>query len=168
VANSLAGYLRDAGAKLMVTDIYEAARARAAALPGVEVVDPDAIYDVVADVFAPCALGGVLNEETIARLQVPIVCGAANNQLADEEADADRLRSRGIIYAPDYIVNAGGVINVASEYAGPYDRAAAMAKAGEIFDTTTLVIQRSRDEGITTAKAANDIAEQRIEAGRTK
>jgi leucine dehydrogenase len=168
VANSLAGYLRDAGAKLMVTDIYEAARARAAALPGVEVVDPDAIYDVVADVFAPCALGGVLNEETIARLQVPIVCGAANNQLADEEADADRLRSRGIIYAPDYIVNAGGVINVASEYAGPYDRAAAMAKAGEIFDTTTLVIQRSRDEGITTAKAANDIAEQRIEAGRTE
>jgi glutamate dehydrogenase/leucine dehydrogenase len=78
------------------------------------------------------------------------------------------LHSRGIIYAPDYIVNAGGVINVASEYAGPYDRAAAMAKAGEIFDTTTLVIQRSRDEGITTAKAANDIAEQRIEAGRTE
>lgn len=168
VANSLASYLREAGAKLVVTDIYEGARAKAAEMAGVELVEPDAIYDVAADIFAPCALGGVLNENTIARLQAPIVCGAANNQLGDEEADAERLMARGIIYAPDYIVNAGGVINVASEYAGPYDRDAAMAKAGEIFDTTTLVIQRSRDEGITTEQAADAIAEQRIAAGRVK
>ena len=167
VATSLSGYLRDAGAKLVVTDIYEAARARAAELTGVRVIAPDDIYAIEADVFAPCALGGVLNEDTIGRLQVPIICGAANNQLRDPE-DAERLRSRGIIYAPDYIVNAGGVINVASEYAGPYDRAAAMAKAGEIFYTTASVIKRSRDEGITTARAADELAEQRIDAGRVK
>ncbi len=166
VAMSLASYLRDAGVKLVVTDIYGAAKARAAELPGVEIVGAEDIYDVAADVFAPCALGGVLNEETIARLQAPIVCGAANNQLHEESADAERLRLRGIIYAPDYIVNAGGVINVASEYTGSYSREWAMRKAGEIFDTVTRVIQRSRDEGITTKKAADEIAEQRLKAER--
>ena len=166
VALSLASYLRDAGVKLVVTDIYGAAKARAAELPGVEIVGAEDIYDVAADVFAPCALGGVLNEETIARLQAPIVCGAANNQLHEESADAERLRLRGIIYAPDYIVNAGGVINVASEYTGSYSREWAMRKAGEIFDTVTRVIQRSRDEGITTKKAADEIAEQRLKAER--
>jgi leucine dehydrogenase len=165
VATSLAQHLLEAGAKLVVTDIYEDARARAAALPGVEIVGPDAIYDVAADVFAPCALGGVLNEETIARLQVPIVCGAANNQLRDD-ADAERLRARGVLWAPDYIANAGGVINVYHEIIGPYDREESLTQTARIFDTTARVLQRAHDEGITTLRAADDIAEQRIAAGR--
>ena len=165
VASSLAKHLLEAGAKLVVTDIYEDARVRAAALRGVEIVKPDAIYDVAADVFAPCALGGVLNEETIPRLQAPIVCGAANNQLR-EDADGDRLQARGVLWAPDYIANAGGVINVFYEFVGSYDREAAMAKASEIFDTMAGVIERSKTGGITTAQAADEIAEQRIAEGR--
>jgi leucine dehydrogenase len=165
VASALAQHLLEAGAKLVVTDIFEDARARAAALPGVEIVEPDAIFDVAADVFAPCALGGQLNEETIPRLQVPIVCGAANNQLR-EDADAERLQARGVLWAPDYIANAGGVINVYHEIIGPYDREASLAQTARIFDTTAQVIQRAHDEGITTLRAADDIAEQRIAAGR--
>ena len=166
VASALAQHLLEAGAKLVVTDIYEDARACAAALPGVEIVEPDAIFDAAADVFAPCALGGQLNEETIPRLQAPVVCGAANNQLR-EDADAERLQARGVLWAPDYIANAGGVINVYHEVVGPYDREASLAQTARIFDTTAQVIQRAHDEGITTLRAADDIAEQRIAAGRT-
>ena len=165
VATSLAGYLIEAGAKIVAADTYEGARARAAETDGVEVVEPDAIYDVPSDIFAPCALGGVLNEETIPRIQAPIVCGAANNQLR-EDADAGRLQERGILWAPDYIANAGGVINVYFEYGRTYDREAAMAKASEIFDTTTQVIETSREQGITTHAAADALAERRIEAAR--
>lgn len=165
VASSLAWHLLEAGAKLVVTDIFDDARARAAALPGVEIVEPDAIYDVAADVFAPCALGGVLNEETIPRLQTPVVCGAANNQLR-ADADAERLQARGVLWAPDYIANAGGVINVYHEVAGPYNREAAMAQTARIFDTTAQVIQRAKEDGTTTLRTADDLAEHRIAAGR--
>jgi len=165
VASSLATYLLEAGARLIVTDIHEGPRAKAAELRGVEVVAPEVIYDAEADIFAPCALGGTLNEDTIPRLRAPIVCGAANNQLRDP-ADARRLKDRGVVYAPDYIVNAGGVINVYFELAGSYDRGRAMAKATEIHDTTALVLRRSHDEGITTVQAADALAEQRIAAAR--
>lgn len=167
VANSLASYLLDAGAHLVVTDIYEGPRAKAAEMKDVEVVGPDAIYDVDADIFAPCALGGVLNSDTIGRLRAPIVCGAANNQIREPE-DAQRLKERGVIYAPDYIVNAGGVINVYYEHVGPYDREKALAKAGEIYDTTSRVLKRSREEGITTVQAADAIAEQRIQEAKRR
>ena len=165
VATSLARHLLEAGARLVVTDINDDARARAAAIGGVQVVEPDAVYDVECDIFAPCALGGVLNEDTIPRVKAPIVCGAANNQLRDE-ADAERLRQRGILYAPDYIVNAGGVINVYYELDRAYDREAAMGKAAQIFETTARVIETSRERDITTAAAANAIAEERIESAR--
>lgn len=165
VASSLATYLLEAGARLIVTDIHEGPRAKAAELRGVEVVAPEVIYDAEADIFAPCALGGTLNEDTIPRLRAPIVCGAANNQLRDP-ADARRLKDRGVVYAPDYIVNAGGVINVYFELAGSYDRGRAMAKATEIHDTTALVLRRSHDEGITTVQAADALAEQRIAGAR--
>jgi leucine dehydrogenase len=161
VAGSLAGHLLDAGAKLVVTDINDAARKRAEAIKGVRTVDPDAIYDVECDIFAPCALGAVLNEQTISRLKTPIVCGAANNQLATDEDD-NRLKSRGVLYAPDYIVNAGGVINVYYELERAYNREAAMAKASQIYDTVTRVIAISQEQEITTAEAADSIAEARI------
>ena len=164
VATSLAGHLTSAGAKLVVADINEDARKRAASI-GVSLVEPDAIASVECDIFAPCALGGVLNEESIAKLRCPIVCGAANNQLAADE-DAERLRERGILYAPDYIVNAGGVINVYYELAGGYRREAALAKAAQIYETTKRVIRVSQDQGLTTAEAADAIAEARLQGHR--
>ncbi len=167
-ASSLAGHLKEAGAKLIVTDISDAARKRAEAFGGVTWVDPDAIFDVECDVLAPCALGGAVNEKTIPRLQCAIVCGAANNQLA-EIADADRLQQRGILYAPDFIVNAGGVINVYFELDREYNAEAALEKASKIYDTMHRVIQMAKDQQITTAQAAEMIAEQRIESvGRAR
>jgi leucine dehydrogenase len=166
VATALVEHLLEAGVKIVATDIYEPARARAAEMKGVDVVESDAIYDVAADIFAPCALGGVLNEDTIPRIQASIVCGAANNQLRDD-ADAGRMQERGILWAPDYIANAGGVINVFFEFGRTYNHGAAMAKASEIFDTTTRVIETSREQGITTHAAADAFAEQRIAAVRS-
>ena len=127
-------------------------------------VEPDAIYDVECDVFAPCALGGVLNEQSIPKLRCAIVCGAANNQMATDQDD-NRLDARGILYAPDFIANAGGVINVYYEYAGGYQQAAAMEKAGNIYDTTKQVIATSRERGVTTAEAADAVAEARLKQG---
>ena len=106
-----------------------------------------------------------LNADTIPRLKSAIVCGAANNQLA-ESNDAQRLRERGILYAPDFIVNAGGVINVFFELGRKYDRDAAVAKTAHIYDTMTRVIETAARENITTAKAADHIAEERINAAR--
>ncbi len=165
VATSLADHLLKAGAKLVVTDIDEGAKKRAAALDGVTVVDTEAIFDVECDVFAPCALGGTMNQLTIPRLRCSIVCGPANNQIAEEQDD-NLLQQRGILYAPDYIVNAGGVTNVSYELGRQYSRDAAMAKTGEIFDTMRRVIEESKTRGITTAEAADLIAEQRLESAR--
>ncbi len=165
VASSLANHLVRAGAKLVVTDIDELALARASGLDGVTVVAPDAIYGVECDVFAPCALGSVLNANTIPRLRCSIVCGAANNQLAADD-DADRLQARGILYAPDYIVNAGGVINVFFELGRAYSHDAAMAKAAQIYETTARVIRESKAQGVTTARAADAVAEQRLRSVR--
>ena len=146
VATALTTYLLKTGTKVIVTDIFAGARARALETKGVEVVEPDAIYDVAADIFAPC--------------------GAANNQLGDD-SDAGRMQERGILWAPDYIVNAGGVINVFYEFGRTYNREAAMAKASEIFDTTIRVIETSREQGVTTLTAADGFAEQRIQDARS-
>jgi leucine dehydrogenase len=165
VATSLADYLLKTGAKLVVTDINEDARNRAAALDGVTVVEPDAIFDAECDIFAPCALGGAMNEQSIPRLKCAIVCGPANNQLAERQDD-NHLQQRGILYAPDYIVNSGGVTNVYYELGREYSRDAAMAKTSEIFDAVTQVIDESKSQGITTADAADRIAEKRLESVR--
>lgn len=165
VAAALTPHLVKAGARLLLTDTNDAARQRAGAVPGARVVEPDAIYDVQCDIFAPCALGGVLNELTIPRLRCAVVCGAANNQLADD-ADAARLAGRGILYAPDYIVNAGGIINVSYEMGRPYNADAAMAKAAQIGETTAHIIAMAKERGITTARAADQLAEERLSAAR--
>ena len=165
VASSIAVHVKEAGAKLVVTDINDAAIAKAEAMGVAAIVEPDAIFDVECDVFAPCALGGALNSETIPRLRSAVVCGAANNQLADDDS-AEQLRKRGILYAPDFIANAGGVINVYFELGRAYDRDAAMEKTAHIYDTMGRVIATSNREDITTAEAANRIAEERLEAAR--
>jgi leucine dehydrogenase len=158
----LAKELHEAGAKLIVTDIDADRVKRVSNEFGARAVTADEIYSAQADVFAPCALGAIINDKTIPRLQVEIVAGAANNQLL-EERHGDALEQRKILYAPDYVANAGGVINVYSELAG-WTSARAFRKADEIYDTILKVFSIAKAEGIPTYLAADRLAEQRIQA----
>jgi glutamate dehydrogenase/leucine dehydrogenase len=130
----------------------------------VEVVDVDQVLFVDADIVSPNALGAVLTAATIPRLQARVVCGAANNQLGDAE-DADRLRDRGVLYCPDYVVNAGGLINVADElHDGGYRERRALRRIEHIPDNLSRILALARAEGLTTEAAAEEIAERRIAA----
>ncbi|ADU51264.1 leucine dehydrogenase [Thermaerobacter marianensis DSM 12885] len=162
VGYHLARLLHEAGARLVVTDVDPERARRAAREFGAQVVSPEAIYDVECDVFAPCALGAILNDQTIPRLRCRIVAGSANNQLA-EPRHGEELARRGILYAPDYVINGGGVIHVADEYApGGYDRDRAFARVATIYDKVKAILTVAREQGITTAEAADRLAEQRI------
>lgn len=156
----LARELRDLGAQLIVTDVRVDQMNRAIEELGATAVQPDAIYGVEADIFAPCALGAVINDETMPQLKVQIVAGAANNQLA-EDRHGEELRERGILYAPDYALNAGGLINVASEAEG-YDRDKSHALTTEIYDTMMNIFERSRAEELPTSEVADRIVEEII------
>jgi len=162
VGFNLAKELRDAGAKLVVTDIDAERVSRAVEELRAKAVEPGEIYGVAADIFAPCALGAVINDKTIPQLKVEIVSGAANNQLL-EARHGDILEEKGILYAPDYVANAGGVINVYSELAG-WDAQRALRKADEIYATTLGVFEIARAEGIPTYEAADRLAERRLKA----
>lgn len=160
VGFALARRLADAGARLVVADIDERNVTRAAELLGATAVVPDDIHAVDCDIFAPCALGGILNDETIPRLRCAVVAGAANNQLLDEGRHAAALQNRGILYAPDYVVNSGGIMNVSCELsAGGYDEAVALARIRTIPEIMHGVFARARERGITTHAAAQEIAE---------
>ncbi|OCA92660.1 branched-chain amino acid dehydrogenase [Pseudobacillus wudalianchiensis] len=161
VAYHLCRHLHEAGAKLIVTDINKEAVKRAVDDFGAIAVNTDEIYGVEADIFAPCALGAVINSETIPQLKVKVVAGSANNQLK-EEKDGDELHERGIIYAPDYVINAGGVINVADELNG-YNRERAMKKVEQIYYNIEKTIDISKRDGIPTYRAADRMAEERIQ-----
>ena len=166
VGRSLARHLLDAGAHLVVTDLREESRQEAAALgSAVRVVMPDEVLATECDVLAPCAMGGVLNAETIPQLRCEVVCGSANNQLVDDE-DAQRLADRGILYAPDYVANAGGVINVFHEIIDVYDPEAALKRTAGIYETTQLVLREAKTKDITPALAADAIAEARLADAR--
>lgn len=158
----LAKELHESGAKLIVTDIDAERVKRVVAEFGAVAVTAEEIYGVEADIFAPCALGAIVNDKTIPRLKVEIVAGAANNQLL-EERHGDALDRRDILYAPDYVANAGGVINVYSELAG-WTSARAFRKADEIYDTILKVFQIAKSDSIPTYLAADRLAEQRIQA----
>lgn len=161
VGTELARALRAADVRLVVCDVDEARARHCAAEVGAEVVAPDRIYDAAVDVFAPCALGGTLNATTIPRLRCALVVGAANNQLATVE-DADRLAQRGILYAPDYVANAGGVIDGARDVCGwSAERARAAVEA--IFQTMREVLASAAAERITPAAAADRMAEARLQ-----
>ena len=148
------------GAKLFVSDIDSAKLERVVAELGAHSVMPDAIATVTCDIFAPCALGGILNEKTVPALNCRIVAGSANNQLA-EEVDGDALFGRGILYAPDYVINAGGLINLSFEPGG-YDRERAMAKVREISRTLTHIFQRARAQAAPPFRVADQIVEERL------
>jgi len=151
------------GAKLIIADVNAASLERARAL-GADVVPVDRIHATVADLFSPCALGAGLNARTIPELGAPVVCGAANNQL-EAEADGARLMARGITYAPDYLVNAGGIINVSSEYLGESE-AIVRARVEAIPDRLMRVLDLAKREGVTPDQAADHIVEDRIAAAR--
>ena len=139
----LAEKLHKAGAKLIITDVNQANLEAVAAKTGAEIVAPDAIYDVAADIYAPCALGATLNPQTLDRLKVKAVCGAANNQLATADI-GDELFKRGVLYAPDYVINGGGIINVASAAAfgaAPGMAAYNVSKAGTLSLSETLAAE---------------------------
>lgn len=164
VGRFLALELARAGAELVVSDVDEARASSVAAQAGGRTVAPDAIHDVEADVFAPCALGGILDAYTIPRLRSGIVAGGANNQLRDG-ADGGRLAERDILYVPDYVANAGGVITGFAELNGhPAGWAASRVEA--IHDTVLEVLRRAEEAGMLPHEAADRIAEDRIAAGR--
>lgn len=166
------GYLADklaaAGAKLVMTDVNTATLAEVAARTGAEIVAPDAIYDVKADIYAPCALGATLNPQTLDRITARAVVGAANNQLATPEIGRI-LFERGVLYAPDYVVNGGGIINVAAEMnarqtKGAFDPAWVEAKLSRLIETFEEILDRSAVETRPTHEIADAIAEARIAA----
>jgi len=163
VGGYLAGYLREDGATIYGCDPDEEACEAARRDHGVEIVGLDEIYDLDVDVFAPCALGAILNDRTIPRLKAKVVAGGANNQLADAERDGAALAERDILYAPDYVINAGGVINVYNEFVG-YDRERAMRMAAKIFDNALEVFDTARRESLPTWLAGDRLAEKRLAA----
>jgi len=162
VAYYLCRHLHGEGVKIIVTDIDQEKVKRVVAETGAKAVAPDVIYAQAADIYAPCALGATINDDTLRRLKVEIIAGGANNQLA-ENRHGDELESRGILYAPDYVINGGGVINVYGEiHRWPAERA--QKKAGEIYDTLLRIFEIARQEKIPTYRAADRLAEQRIAA----
>jgi leucine dehydrogenase len=121
----------------------------------------DSIYDLDIDIYAPCALGATLNDNTLNRLKAKIIAGAANNQLEDEKKHGQLILEKRIIYAPDFVINAGGLINVYSELQG-YNKNAALSQAENIYNTTLNIFKLSEEKQITTHEAAKQIAEDRI------
>ena len=166
VGRYLAKELHDAGAKLVVSDIDPERTARVARETGATVVEGDAIYTQKADIFAPCALGGIINDENLPRLKVEIICGGANNQLL-EERHGYTLEEMGMQYTPDYVANAGGVINVFGEVAG-WDSERALRKADEIYDTVLSVFEIAQAEGVPSFEAADRLAERRLASVKKK
>ena len=160
VGYALCRHLADAGARLFVTDIDAGAIGRATAEFGATPVAPDAIYGVEADVFAPCALGAVLNDDTIPRLSARIITGAANNQLAEGRHGAE-LKRRGILYTPDYVANAGGLIDVAHDGPG-YDADRVRRMTEGIYSTVKRILARAEAEGAPPNVVSDRIAEERI------
>lgn len=156
----LAQDLREEGAKVFIADIDESKVDRCVEELGCEAVGADEVYDVEAEVFAPCALGAILNDDTIPRLKVDIVAGAANNQLKRQH-HAKMLQDRDILYAPDYVINAGGLINVYSELAG-WTLERSKRKAGEIYRTLLHIFEIAEDAGMTNAEAADEVAIRRV------
>lgn len=163
VGSCLSRLLAEEGAELAGCDI-DPRRCRSAEAMGVRVVAPEEIFQLPCDVFAPCAMGGVINDETAGVLRSRIVAGGANNVLEHQE-HGRMLQDRNILYVPDYVVNAGGVISVGSEVEG-YDRVRVLERVDGIYDTCLEILQMASAEGINTLEAADRIAEARMSRGK--
>jgi leucine dehydrogenase len=163
VGQYLVKHIAAEGATIYITDIHEETLRNVANTYGATVVSPNEIYDVPMDIYAPCALGATVNDETLNRLKCSIISGAANNQLADEQKHGHAVMEKGMLYAPDYAINAGGVINCFSEVSG-LSLDWSHKKAEEIYQTIHQILERSKSEQIPTYQIANRMAEERIES----
>ncbi len=163
VGEYLVKHLRSEGAEVFITDIHEETLKRVSNEYGAKVVGLNDIYDIDMDIYAPCALGATINDDTLNRLKCSIIAGAANNQLANESVHGKIVMDKGIIYAPDFALNAGGVINCYSEVKS-LSSEWAMSKAAEIYTTIGNIVSRSKSEGTPTYKIANKMAEERIQS----
>lgn len=168
VGEYLVKHLTKENADVYICDINEDNLKRVSETYGAKVVDANGIYDIDMDIYAPCALGATVNDDTLSRLKCSIIAGSANNQLADENKHGKAVLEKGIVYAPDFVINAGGVINVYAElHGGSPDWAKQRAEG--IYDTIYQIIKRAEDEGIPAYAIANKVAEERIEAvGKVK
>ena len=157
-------YLAEAGARLIIADVDDEALAAVARRTGATIVAPDEIYDVEADVFSPNALGAVINPDTIKRLKVRAIAGGANNQLATGDM-GEALRDAGILYAPDYVINGGGIINIASEVSGTYSPDWVSDKVDAMIETLGDVLDTALSRGAPTNQIADEMARERIALG---
>jgi leucine dehydrogenase len=164
VGGDVVRHLLSAGARVAVSDIYPDRVAPLVEL-GAEAADPTAIHAVECDIYSPCALGAVVRPETVEELRCRVIAGAANNQLLDG-AMGDALHDRGILYVPDFVINAGGVINIGEELGQPYDADRARRSVERIADTLRSVFARAKVDGVPTHVAADRLAEERIAAAR--
>ena len=162
VGEYLVDYLSKEGAEIFVSDIHEDTLSRISKTYGATQIDLNDVYDIEMDIYAPCALGGTLNDDTISRLKCGIVAGAANNQLKDENIHGKALLEKGILYAPDFAVNAGGVINCFSEVEG-LSSEWALKKAEDIYHTIFDIVKRSKDENIPSHIIAMQMAQEKID-----
>ncbi|MDP1744526.1 MAG: Glu/Leu/Phe/Val dehydrogenase dimerization domain-containing protein [Bacteroidota bacterium] len=168
VGESLVHYLVKDGAKVFINDINETRLNAVAKETGAEVISAEMVYDMEMDIYAPCALGATVNTDTLNRLKCSIICGSANNQLADENIHGKMVIEKDILYAPDFVVNAGGIINVYYELEG-YNRERALAHAEKIYQTTLNIFKVAKEQNIPTYMAANRLAEKRIaDIGKVK
>ena len=166
VGGRLAILLKEKGALVTICDINKQRVAELAAEHGFDTVDDDKHLDVDCDIYAPCARGAGVNDETIPKLKCRVIAGCANNILEEERHGFD-LKDRGILYAPDYVINAGGIINVSVEFIpGGYDEVEAMRRINRIGESLRQVYAIAREKSIPTAEAADLLAERRLEAGR--
>jgi len=157
------------GAKVYITDINQAKLKEVADKTGAHVVGLDEIYDLDVDIYSPCALGATIDDDTISRLKAKIIAGGANNQLKDEKRHGYMLLDYGITYAPDFLINAGGLINVGAEYYGNYSLESSMRQTEGIYDTCMNIFEFAQNEAISTQEAAIIMAEKRIESiGKVK
>ncbi|MCB0744572.1 MAG: Glu/Leu/Phe/Val dehydrogenase [Ignavibacteriales bacterium] len=161
VSRYLCEHLDNEGAVIYISDLVESKINRMLDSVKAEVISPEQVYSMEADIFAPCALGAVINDKTIPKFRFDIIAGSANNQLADEDKHGKKLLEKGILYAPDYVINAGGLINVSNELNG-YRQDRALKQADGIYDTLTKVIEISNEQKIPTNLASNKIAEERL------
>lgn len=163
VGESLVEHLTNEGAKVFLSDLDEARLNEVSQKYGATIYRGDNLYAEEMDIYAPCALGATVNDRTIDQLQAKVIAGAANNQLADELKHGLRLRELGIVYAPDFLINAGGIINVYAELEN-YGKANIMRKTENIFNTTLEILEKAEAQDMTTHQAAFDIAKARIDA----
>ncbi|NNM22493.1 MAG: Glu/Leu/Phe/Val dehydrogenase [Flavobacteriaceae bacterium] len=163
VGEALVEHLSNEGANVFISDINHERMEQVRDKYGVQIYNGDNLYAEQMDIYAPCALGATINDETIDLLQAKVIAGAANNQLADEQKHGMKLRERGIVYAPDFLINAGGIINVYAELEN-YGKQEIMRKTENIFNTTLEILNKAEASDVTTHQAAFEIAQTRIDS----